>query len=230
MYYEHSGYPPNWNGPQHRQLYAVYSYDHDCFLYLHHDKSVALTVQTLLGSKLFTWVYELRMPEFAETTITNFNCTNWTLSIYGDRPSPLKYQTHYEHITMIDCTNVNILGEISGIDQRTLPDESEDLKKIKNWAWFIGWNVMKLNGFHSITDEILTRVMMAKNLHCTTDLLENDIFIETSKIYEILHSHDDIDLATQTITPLLTKIEQSTMINTFRFWHKDIKQWFPRHR
>ena len=229
MYYDHSGYPSSWQRTRF-QLYAVYSHDHNCFLYVHHDKNIVLSVQTLLGSKLFTWVYELIIPEYAEVTISNSAPDCWTLSATTSRPSPLTYQTHYEHIKSIDCTNINILGEISGIDRRDNTKDSPDIKKLCTWASFIGWNVMRLRDFQSVTDEILARVMMAKNLHHTSDLLDNDVFIVSSKIYEILHSHDDVEQATQALIPLLETIKNSTMINTHRFWTNDIEQWFPRHR
>jgi len=205
MFYSHTGHPVSW-APAQPRIYALFCTQNDCFLYVNHDLDIVRSVQTLLVSKLPTWIYELWIPgEPVPVTIDNSCCERWTLPVQADRPNAEQYHFEYSQSTRIDCTNINVLGQISGIDLKDPGEILADSTKIRNWACFLGHMVMKLKMIERVEDVIISRIMLSYDLNDRSDLLRDDTYITVSDIYKILYLNDDMTSAIEQIRLLTLK-------------------------
>jgi hypothetical protein len=140
-----------------------------------------------MSSKIPTWVYELRLPGHYEHGISNQNAECWTLqTTISGRPNISKYQTNHNEMGILDCTTVNVLGQISGqIDLKSGPAPQESLE-LKNWAMFLGNMVEKIKKSELPEEEIIHRISMAESIHTKSDISNDDLSYYISKIYKLL--------------------------------------------
>ena len=214
MFYSHTGHPVSWTPAQPR-IYALFCTQNDCFLYVNHDLDIVRSVQTLLVSKLPTWIYELWIPgEPVPVTIDNSCCERWTLPARADRPNNRDHHGKFSQLIVIDCTNINVLGQISGIDLKDTGKITADSTKIRDWACFLGHMVMKLKMIEQVEDVIISRIMLSYDLNDRSDLLQDDAYVTISDIYKILYLNDDIISAVEQIRQL-TKDRRLTAVVKF---------------
>jgi hypothetical protein len=183
--YYHSGFPNSFAAKY--QVYAIYSSQLDCFLYVNHTLDTLRRVHYLMSSKIPTWVYTLRLPDEYEEGISNKNAECWTLqtTIFG-KSNISKYQTNHNEMTILDCTMVNVLGQISGqIDLKSDPAPQEALE-LKNWAMFLGQMVEKIKITELPEEEIIHRISIAESIHTKSDISNDDLSYYISKIYKLL--------------------------------------------
>lgn len=211
MFY-HSGYPRSWtNIPR---LYALYDLNHDCFLYVHHDLILVKKVKSLLSSKILTWVYELRLPmsNTPDSMITNANSVDYTLQPDMPRPDPVYYLSNGSKIVhTINCTEINILGEMTGIEflPKTL---TSDLKDLVAWTQFIAWVVNEIQSEEVFDDELISRALIA-DIHNRSQLPSNDMYTITSKIYQALLVEQDITEASHKIGELARQVKNANSVD-----------------
>lgn len=211
MFY-HSGYPKTWaNAPR---LYVIYELNHDCFLYVHHDLTLIKKVKSLLSSKMLTWVYELRLPVSStlDSMITNANAVDYTLQPGMPRPDPVYYLSNGSKIVhSINCTEVNILGEMTGIEYlpKTL---TPDLKDLVDWTQFIAWVVNEIQSDELFDDELISRILMV-DIHDKSPVINNDMYSIASKIYQVLLVEQDITEACRKIGELALQTKNANSID-----------------
>ncbi len=214
--FNHSGYPKSWNRKRF-ELYALYEARNDCFLYVHHDLQVIRTVQALLLSKASTWVYELWLPmnNTPTVSITNENCHQWTLPVGSARPQPTYYQMTFEDTVKIDCQEVNILGQMSGIDMKDQANVSEASKTFKNYAECVGWFVSKLNDVNLVADDVLSRVAVLDQVYQKSNILDHDVYLFISEVYKTLMLSQTVEEIKTNMSKLQPKLTQVISVNKF---------------
>lgn len=191
MFY-HSGYPKTWDNPP--RVYAIYENSNDCFLYVHYDLNLVKKVKSLLSSKVMTWIYEIRLPldQSMTRTITNNNVIDYTLQVNTIRPDPVYYLTNGSKLAgLINCTQLNTLGEISGLEH--LPKQHDPgLTALHKWTQFVAWVINEIQSEELFDDELITRALIVDINSSKSQVLDNDLYMIASKIYKVLLVEQDI--------------------------------------
>lgn len=209
----HSGYPLTWR-PQRNHLYALFSQQHDCFIYVTHDLDLIRRVQFILSSKVTMWIYELWMPidDNIVKSISNDNCEEWTLQQNIDQPRAGTFVNKHDQIQSIDCTSVNILGQLSGIELKPNAEVDKLLHDLRCYALFCGWIVGHLRLIESPHEEIMCRIAMVNAMHVRSTVVEHDLFILYSKIYQALWLSTNLAEVKQALVPIFAELTESTRI------------------
>ena len=209
----HSGYPRSVAVQKYR-LYALFDPRHDCFIYVNHNLSVIRSVQALMSSKAPLWLYELWVPAATpKTTITNTNCDSWTLPVGAPRPEITFFQLHFEDIKIIDCTEVNSLGQMAGLDLKDNVTGESTL--LKNYAIMVGWFCQHLCTIESTADDMISRVAILDKVYQKTDIFDADVYLFISEIYKILMLSLTEQEVKQKIIVLMSKFDSVVLVNKF---------------
>ena len=210
----HSGYPKTWPTVEKYRLHALFDPRHDCFIYVNHNLSVARSVQALMSSKAPLWLYELWIPSATpKTTITNTNCDSWTLPVGAPRPEITFFQLHFEDIKIIDCTEINSLGQMAGLDLKD--NVSEESKLLKDYAIMVGWFCQYLCTIESTADDMISRVAILDKVYQKTDIFDADVYLFISEIYKILMLSLTEQEVKQKIIVLMLKFDSIVLVNKF---------------
>jgi hypothetical protein len=192
--------------------YGLFSKHHDCFVYLDADLDLMYRLQILLNPKMVLFIYQLDLPTIAlslDNTISNYNASAWTLDDCIARPSTQRLMHHFVHINRVDCREVNVLDQLSGLKKTAHKAEHDpDLARLIEWIFFVAYVVKQIKQAEHPADEIVSRMMIADNFHHKSTILDNDIFVTYSRIYKLLAEHDDVDQCTQLIRQLLAQSTQ----------------------
>ncbi len=212
MFY-HSGYPQTWQTLP--SLYAIYEHTHDCFLYVHHDLDLVKKVKSLLSSKTLTWIYKLRLPsnQALEHAISNLDAIDYTLQPDTARPDPVYYLTNSSKVVQtINCTEVNMLGQMTGIEHLPKPLNS-DLKQLQQWTQFLAWVVAQIKNEELFDDELLARALIADIHNNKSLLIDNSIYMIASKMYQVLLVEHNVKEACEKIGKLAQQAVNATSMN-----------------
>ena len=229
--YYHSGFPASF-APKY-QVYAIYSSQLDCFLYINHNLDTLRRVHYLMSSKISTWVHQLCLPaDSPEVGISNKNVEDWTVQkTIGSKPSLSKYQVNHNEMTILDCTQVNVLGQLSGQIEFHSGTKSKEVIKLKDWAMFLGYMVEKIKTTELPEEEIILRIFIAESIHTKSNLPNDDLSYYISKIYKLLLISTSIkDFAHRVKKEILdvedsfsriNKLEQASLLKELLLAHND---------
>lgn len=210
----HSGYPRTWPTVDKYRLYALFDPRHDCFVYVNHSLPVIRSVQALMSSKAPLWLYELWIPSVTpRTTITNANCDSWTLPMGAPRPEITFFQLHFEDIKIIDCTEINSLGQMAGLDLKD--NVSAESKSLKDYAIMVGWFCQHLCTIESTADDMISRVAIVDKVYQKTDIFDADVYLFISELYKILMLSLTEQEVKQKIIALMSKFDSMVLVNKF---------------
>lgn len=210
----HSGYPRTWPTLDKYRLYALFDPRHDCFVYVNHSLPVIRSVQALMSSKAPLWLYELWIPSVTpRTTITNANCDSWTLPMGAPRPEITFFQLHFEDIKIIDCTEINSLGQMAGLDLKD--NVSAESKSLKDYAIMVGWFCQHLCTIESTADDMISRVAIVDKVYQKTDIFDADVYLFISELYKILMLSLTEQEVKQKIIALMSKFDSMVLVNKF---------------
>lgn len=192
--------------------YGLFSKHHDCFVYLDSDLDLMYRLQILLNPKMILFIYQLDLPTIAlslDNTVSNYNASAWTLDDYITRPDTQRLMHHFVHIDRVNCREVNVLNQLSGLTKTAHKAEHDpDLARLIEWIFFVAHVVKQIKQAEHPADEIVSRMMIADNFHHKSNILDNDIYVIYSRIYKLLAEHDDVDQCTQLIRQLLAQSTQ----------------------
>ncbi len=204
------GYGAATSGPP--TTYALFSKHHDCFVYLDADLDLMYRLQILLNPKMVLFIYRLDLPNTAlalDNTISNYNASAWTLDDLVTRPSTQRLMHHFINIDRINCREVNMLNQLSGLKKTAHKAEYDpDLARLIEWIFFVAYVVKQIKQVEHPADEIVSRMMIADNFHHRSNILDNDIYVTYSRVYKLLAEYDDVDQCTQAIRQLLVQSTQ----------------------
>jgi hypothetical protein len=227
--FTHSGYPTSWKRTDRNSLYALFDPRHDCFVYVNHNLPVVQAVQAVMSSKAPLWIYELWIPQNTPAqTITNANCEHWSLATGATRPEITFFQLHFEDINVIDCQEINLLGQISGIELKS--SVAEESVSLREYAVMVGWFCQHLRANEMIADELISRVAIVDQVYKKTDIFNADVYLFISEVYKILMISLTPEEVKEKIISLTSKIDSVVLINKFyktklHFLKALVSQW-----
>lgn len=220
----HSGYPTAWDGLKRNRVYGLYCPQKDCFLYVNYQVELVKKVQFFLTSKILTWVVDLWLPDelsIVEDTISNLNCEYWTMQGTTKDIDMISYANTHHELFYVDCTNLNIRNQLSGIDRKT-DNPDQDCLDLKRWTLFMANTVDLLSKFEYPSEYLMARLLVANGQHITTDLLDGDVYHSLSQIYNILLINDDVETARLAIQEVLKKQDSPTRLLRY---YQETGQW-----
>jgi hypothetical protein len=167
-----------------------------------------------MSGKAPLWLYELWVPAATpKTTIDNNNCDAWTLPMGAPRPEITFFQLHFEDIKIINCTEVNSLGQMAGLDLKDNVTGESTL--LKDYAIMVGWFCQHLCTIEATADDMISRVAIVDKVYQKTDIFDHDVYLFVSEIYKILMLSLTEQEVKQKITGLMSKFDSVVLVNKF---------------
>jgi hypothetical protein len=190
-----------WNG----SVYALYSYIHKRFIYIHHNFELVKHVQFFISSKYPVWVFQIKIPsgDIEVEDFDNITCTNFA------PPDTVKltaqdYQVTFANLYEMDCSNVNVLREMTGIKRVMLEDTPETidtLNRDRDWLFFVAACVKNALTAETTSAALLYRILLLdRDKHNLEQ--SNTLYEQVSKLYKILMVETDITTAQEKISNL----------------------------